>query len=290
MNDPTTGFSKTLSILDYVLTAIFAEEMILKLIANGILFCGSRSYLRSSTNIFDTVIVMITIFSYFVAQDLNSIKVLRLIKVLRPLRAISRNQGLRASIQTLVVAIPSILDICLVMMLYLFIVSIISINYFKGQLYLCENQVLESLQNKWDCINSGGDWKNSNLNFDNVPEAMATVFVLSNSVDWSKIMFHAAKAQGKDLMPTYGQDIPSPLVSLFIVAVVMLGNFFIMNLFIGVLISKYNREKELLGKDFMLTESQKKWVKNRMNILQSQPIFRFKEPNEGWRGAFYFVA
>jgi hypothetical protein len=51
--------------------------------------------------------------------------------------------------------------------------------------------------------------------------------------------------------------------------IVILGNFFVMNLFIGVLISKYNREKELQGKDFMLTESQKKWVKNRMNILQS---------------------
>jgi len=108
---------------------------------------------------------------------------------------------------------------------------------------------------------------------------MATVFVLSNSVDWSQIMFHTSNTQGKDLMPTFGQDISSPLVSLFFVAIVILGNFFVMNLFIGVLISKYNREKELQGKDFMLTESQKKWVKNRMNILQSQPIFRFKEPN-----------
>ena len=139
MNDPSTGFSKTLNILDYILTAFFTLEIILMLIANGILFCGSRSYLRSSNNVFDMMIVLITIISYFMAQDLNAIKVLRLIKVLRPLRAISRNQGLRASIQTLVVAIPSILDICLVMLLYLFIVSIISINYFKGQLYLCEN-------------------------------------------------------------------------------------------------------------------------------------------------------
>ena len=98
---------------------------------------------------------------------------------------------------------------------------------------------------------------------------MATVFVLSNSVDWSKIMIPASKSQGKDLMPTFGQDISSPLVSIFFVAIVILGNFFVMNLFIGVLISKYNREKELQGKDFMLTESQKKWVKNRMNILQS---------------------
>jgi hypothetical protein len=36
---------------------------------------------------------------------------------------------------------------------------------------------------------------------------------------------------------------------------VILGNFFVMNLYIGVLISKYNRERELQGKDFMLTEA-----------------------------------
>lgn len=127
--------------MDYVLTALFTLEVALKLIANGLLFCGSRSYLRSSTNFFDMVIVIITIISYLVAaDDLNVIKVLRLIKVLRPLRAISRNQGLRASIQTLMVAIPSIIDVCLIMILYLFLVSIITINYFKGQLYLCENK------------------------------------------------------------------------------------------------------------------------------------------------------
>jgi hypothetical protein len=82
-------------------------------------------------------------------------------------------------------------------------------------------------------------------------------------------MFHAAKTNGKDMMPVEGQELSSPLVTLFFVLVVILGNFFIMNLFIGILISKYNRERELQGKDFMLTESQKKWVKNRMNILQS---------------------
>lgn len=99
MNDPKSSFRQFLMILDYVLTAVFTLEVGLKLIANGLLFCGSRSYLRSSTNFFDMVIVLITILSYLVeAEDLNVIKVLRLVKVLRPLRAISRNQGLRASI------------------------------------------------------------------------------------------------------------------------------------------------------------------------------------------------
>jgi hypothetical protein len=41
----------------------------------------------------------------------------------------------------------------------------------------------------------------------------------------------------------------------YFVFIVVFGNFFIMNLFIGVIISKYNREKELLGKDIVLSDS-----------------------------------
>jgi hypothetical protein len=92
------------------------------------------------------------------------------------------------------------------MMLFLFIVSIISINYFKGHMYICEGErSLDSVQDKWGCLNSGGLWRNSYLNFDDVPEAMSTMFVIANTVQWSDIMFHVAKSQGKDLMPKYGQ-------------------------------------------------------------------------------------
>lgn len=41
--------------------------------------------------------------------------------------------------------------------------------------------------------------------------------------------------------------IEAPLTSIYFVVIVIFGNFFIMNLFIGVIISQYNREKELLG-------------------------------------------
>ena len=34
----------------------------------------------------------------------------------------------------------------------------------------------------------------------------------------------------------------------------IVGNFFLLNLFVGVVISTYNREKEVLGRNFLLTE------------------------------------
>jgi hypothetical protein len=41
---------------------------------------------------------------------------------------------------------------------------------------------------------------------------------------------------------------------LFFISIIVFGKFFISNLFIGVMIAKYNREQELFGKNFMLTD------------------------------------
>lgn len=40
-------------------------------------------------------------------------------------------------------------------------------------------------------------------------------------------------------------------------AFVILGNFLVLNLFVGVVVSTFNREKEILGKNFLLTDKQK---------------------------------
>lgn len=106
------------------------------------------------------------------------------------------------------------------------------------------NQIFEDVNDKWDCINSGAEWKNKYLNFDSVPSAMATLFVISNSVQWGEIMYQASGLRGRDLVPNI-EEIEAPLVSLYFIFIVIVGNFFLLNLFIGVIISKYNREREL---------------------------------------------
>ena len=102
-------------------------------------------------------------------------------------------------------------------------------------------------------------------------------------------MYHTSKVTGIDLAPNYSESIKI-IPTIFFIAIVTFGNFFLINLFIGVIISKYNRERELAGKDYMLTEEQKKWVKGSMNIIYSQPIFKMKEPHEDWRQPFFHIA
>lgn len=61
LNDPVSRFSKAILIIDYVLTTIFAIEAIFKIIANGFVNNGFRSYMRDGTNILDFFLVLITV-------------------------------------------------------------------------------------------------------------------------------------------------------------------------------------------------------------------------------------
>jgi voltage-dependent calcium channel L type alpha-1D len=151
-----------LTIIDYILTAIFSVEATLKLVAFGFAFCGSTSYIRSSWNILDFFVVIITLISYFVqTTNLNSIKSLRLLKVLRPLRAISKNESLKVSIKALGIAISGIITIMIVSLLFYFVFGIISVNYFRGQFYDCDEASMGKIPDtKWECLNHGGIWKN----------------------------------------------------------------------------------------------------------------------------------
>lgn len=144
------------------------------------------------------------------------------------------------------------------------------------------------IDNKWNCLDGGGEWTKQFMNFDTIGESLYTMFIVSNSVSWADVMYRGASNRGIDLTP--GDTLESTLGAIFFVIIIIIGNFFLMNLFVGVIITTYNREKELLGKDFMLTQEQKKWVRNRMMLMISQPLFRMKLPHSDWRQPFYYIA
>jgi hypothetical protein len=147
--------------------------------------------------------------SYFFTSNMNAIKALRLIKILRPLRATQFNPNLRIAIQSIAIAFPAIMNILFIMLLFLFVYGIICVNYFHGLFYNCTvdgleresslSNILNSVDNKWDCLNAGAHWKHEFLNFDDAISSMGTLFIMSNSVGWSDIMFFAAKTRGKNL-------------------------------------------------------------------------------------------
>ena len=107
---------------------------------------------------------------------------------------------------------------------------------------------------KNDCLNDGGEWVNSDQHFDNVIDAVSTLFQMATTEGWVEVMHMAVDSEGIDLQPIVENNIYQ---SLFCIFFIIVGDFFVLNLFVGVVVSTFNREKELLGKNFLLTEKQK---------------------------------
>jgi hypothetical protein len=139
LNDPQSTLVAFLNYSDMVLTILFTIEALLKIISFGLIFNGKMSYLRNGWNIVDLLVIIISLASLILQGDkLKIIKIIRLFRVLRPLRMISRNKGLKIGIQALFMAVPSIVNVVIVSLLFYVIFGIITVNYFKGALYRCE--------------------------------------------------------------------------------------------------------------------------------------------------------
>lgn len=73
---------------------------------------------------------------------------------------------------------------------------------------------------------------------------------MSTTEGWVEVMHRVVDSEGIDLQPIKENNI---YWSIFCIFFIVVGDFFVLNLFVGVVVSTFNREKELLGKNFLLT-------------------------------------
>ena len=160
--DPSSKLKKVLGIIDLVTTIIFIFEAAFKIVALGLIVNGPWSYFRKTYNCMDFSIILLSVISLLPDSDkLNSIKMLR---VFRALRLISKNDGLKVAASALFRAIPHVLNVAVIMVMFFFISGTICVSFFKGKLYECFNDSMSlevgAIESKWDCLNGGGEWIN----------------------------------------------------------------------------------------------------------------------------------
>jgi hypothetical protein len=99
-------------------------------------------------------------------------------------------------------------------------------------------------------VDNGGDWVNSDSNFDNSITSMLTLFKMCTTEGWIDIMWSGVDARGSNLEPK--RDYKIEWVFFFIMFIIF-GSLFILNLFVGVVINTFDSEKDKLGKNYLLT-------------------------------------
>ncbi|XP_026768011.3 sodium channel, voltage-gated, type I-like, alpha isoform X1 [Pangasianodon hypophthalmus] len=259
---------------DKVFTYIFILEMLLKWLAYGF-----AKYFTNAWCWLDFLIVGVSLISLVASalnySELTAIKSLRTLRALRPLRALSRFEGMRVVVNALFGAIPSIVNVLLVCLIFWLIFSIMGVNLFAGKFYECVNatsgiRLNESLvSNKNECLQLGQSarWKNLKINFDNVGAGYLALLQVATFKGWTDIMYAAVDNRGVDQQPQYEASL---YYYIYFVVFIIFGSFFTLNLFIGVIIDNFNQQKKKFGgQDIFMTEEQKKYY-NAMKKLGSK--------------------
>ncbi|XP_057700423.1 voltage-dependent T-type calcium channel subunit alpha-1I-like isoform X2 [Corythoichthys intestinalis] len=231
-----------LTISNYVFTAIFVAEMTLKVVSMG-LYLGETAYLRSSWNILDGFLVFVSLIDIVVsmaggAKILGVLRVLRLLRTLRPLRVISRAPGLKLVVETLITSLKPIGNIVLICCAFFIIFGILGVQLFKGKFYYCVGLDVKNITNKSNCLAANYRWVHHKYNFDNLGQALMSLFVLASKDGWVNIMYHGLDAVGIDQQPVINNN---PWMLLYFISFLLIVSFFVLNMFVGVVVENFHK-------------------------------------------------
>ncbi|XP_075465303.1 sodium channel protein type 2 subunit alpha-like isoform X2 [Ascaphus truei] len=284
---------------DKVFTYIFILEMLLKWVAYGF-----QKYFTNAWCWLDFLIVDVSLVSLIANalgySELGAIKSLRTLRALRPLRALSRFEGMRVVVNALVGAIPSIMNVLLVCLIFWLIFSIMGVNMFSGKYYHCVNvttgemMLHTQVNNKTECLmlakmNETVRWKNVKVNFDNVGFGYLALLQVATFKGWMEIMYAAVDSRKVEEQPKYEDNL---YMYLYFVIFIIFGSFFTLNLFIGVIIDNFNQQKKKFGgQDIFMTEEQKKYYNAMKKLGSKKPQKPVPRPLNKFQGAvFDFVS
>ncbi|XP_051796823.1 voltage-dependent T-type calcium channel subunit alpha-1I isoform X5 [Acanthochromis polyacanthus] len=231
-----------LTISNYIFTAIFVGEMTLKVVSMG-LYMGEQAYLRSSWNILDGFLVFVSLVDIVVsmtggAKILGVLRVLRLLRTLRPLRVISRAPGLKLVVETLITSLKPIGNIVLICCAFFIIFGILGVQLFKGKFFYCLGPDVKNITNKSDCLQANYKWVHHKYNFDNLGQALMSLFVLASKDGWVNIMYHGLDAVGVDQQPVINNN---PWMLLYFISFLLIVSFFVLNMFVGVVVENFHK-------------------------------------------------
>ncbi|XP_059965970.1 sodium channel protein type 5 subunit alpha isoform X2 [Mesoplodon densirostris] len=292
---------KTIKILleyaDKMFTYIFVLEMLLKWVAYGF-----KKYFTNAWCWLDFLIVDVSLISLVANAlgfaEMGPIKSLRTLRALRPLRALSRFEGMRVVVNALVGAIPSIMNVLLVCLIFWLIFSIMGVNLFAGKFGRCINQTEGDLplnytivNNKSDCVsfNVTGElyWTKVKVNFDNVGAGYLALLQVATFKGWMDIMYAAVDSRGYEEQPQWEYNL---YMYIYFVIFIIFGSFFTLNLFIGVIIDNFNQQKKKLGgQDIFMTEEQKKYYNAMKKLGSKKPQKPIPRPLNKYQGFIFDI-
>uniref|UniRef100_I3KUE6 Voltage-dependent T-type calcium channel subunit alpha n=1 Tax=Oreochromis niloticus TaxID=8128 RepID=I3KUE6_ORENI len=272
-----------LTVSNYIFTSIFVAEMTVKIVSMGFFF-GDKAYLRSSWNVLDGMLVMISVIDILVSlisqsetKILGMLRVLRLLRTLRPLRVISRAPGLKLVVETLMSSLKPIGNIVVICCAFFIIFGILGVQLFKGKFFICQGEDVRNITNKSDCLQANYKWVRHKYNFDNLGQALMSLFVLASKDGWVDIMYDGLDAVGVDQQPIMNYN---PWMLLYFISFLLIVAFFVLNMFVGVVVENFHkcRRHQEAEEAKRREEKRLKRMEKKRRKAQSKPYYSDYSP------------
>jgi Ca2+-binding EF-hand superfamily protein len=179
--DMSDEFTDFLELLNDIFTWLFFAEAAIKLLCMGF-----KGYFDDGWNRYDFLVVVVTVFEFWVrhlqssdqAGELSSVELLRTFRVFRLFRLFARLEKLMALVLTVVNALPTMLNVGGLLLLIFFIYAVLSMHLLGEVRPLPDAEYLDQF-----------------ANFRTFPVALLTTFRMATGESWNGIM-HDVLAAG----------------------------------------------------------------------------------------------
>ena len=249
MDDPIDTSGNTLSDkLDNVFLGLYTLELTLKVFGYG------KQFYKDYWNLFDTVIVLFSWVDLFMKGFKYSFTSFRSLRVLRPLKTISSIKKLKMLIQTILSSVPFLIDILLILVFVYLMFAIGGLYIFSGVLMkkcflpetgtrhssnlFCSDSSICPTDYKCGKMMSNPNW--GVTNFDNLGSSFLMVFQITTLEGWFPIM---------EMLAGSFSTVIKVIIYIYFVMLIFIGNFFILNLTLAVIIVKFNESQGNKSKD-----------------------------------------
>ncbi|XP_026324776.1 voltage-dependent T-type calcium channel subunit alpha-1G [Hyposmocoma kahamanoa] len=249
-------------ISNIVFSAVFAVEMLLKIVAEG-----PFKYISNGFNVFDGVIVILSAFELaqnsgkdIDSQNTSGLSVLRTFRLLRILKLVRFMPNLRRQLFVMLRTMDNVAVFFSLLVLFIFIFSILGMNLFgckfcetieDGDID-CDRKNFDTLLwafvtvfqfckyyeddgSERDCtcreiVEHHPKCECDRKHFNNILWATVTVFQVLTQEDWNVVLFN-------------GMEKTSHWAALYFVALMTFGNYVLFNLLVAILVEGFSSER-----------------------------------------------
>jgi hypothetical protein len=302
-----------LEVSEIVCVSVFALEVLIISMARGFID-KPYSSLRNGWYQLDiiTIATSIAALAYvdstaFGVNVLGTFRIVRASRVIRVLRTISLMPSLRIVIDAIILAFGRAKETVGVLLVIMYVFAVLGLQSFLGGSMTCSDagpgmfstggadycqgtyiargdlcKMANSTEMESLCRNSPQGlelpriWYSHPWNFDNIGSAMLIVFELLTGENWPTLMSISVGYAGKDMSPVKNN---SMWAALYYVAIQMVLNQLLIELFSGVIIDTYLELRANSDNMSLLTDDQKLWVTNMKVMLSSRPVRLLSPPN-----------